>query len=53
MEVHFTPEQEGRLSKVASQAGTDVERLVKDGALRLLEQDTRFSRCRAKGHRAG
>ena len=42
MEVHFTPEQEARLSEIASKAGTDSERLVKDAALRLLEEDTRF-----------
>jgi predicted transcriptional regulator len=49
MEVHFTPEQEARLSKVASRAGTDVERLVKDAALRLLEQDNRFRAAVLKG----
>ena len=42
MEVHFTPEQEAQLSQIASHAGTDAERLVKDAALRLLEQDARF-----------
>ena len=42
MEVHFTPEQEAELSQIASRAGTDTERLVKDAALRLLEQDARF-----------
>jgi hypothetical protein len=42
MEVHFTPEQEAQLSQIASHAGTDTERLVKDAALRLLEQDARF-----------
>jgi predicted transcriptional regulator len=42
MEVHFTPEQEAQLSQIASRAGTDTERLVKDAALRLLEQDARF-----------
>jgi predicted transcriptional regulator len=41
MEVHFTPEQEAQLSQVATQAGTAPERLVKDAALRLLE-DARF-----------
>ena len=49
MEVHFTPEQEARLSQVASQAGTDVEHLVKDAALRLLEQDARFRAAVRKG----
>jgi predicted transcriptional regulator len=42
MEVHFTPEQEARLAEIASTAGTDPERLVKDAALRLLQEDARF-----------
>ena len=42
MEVHFTPEQETQLSQIAKYAGTDPERLVKDAALRLLQEETRF-----------
>lgn len=42
MEVHFTPEQEAQLSQIASHAGTDKERLVKDAVVRLIEQDARF-----------
>jgi predicted transcriptional regulator len=42
MEVHFTPEQEAQLSQIASQAGTDPERLVKDAALRFLQEDACF-----------
>ena len=42
MEVHFTPEQEAQLFQFANHAGRDAERLVKDAALRLLEQDARF-----------
>jgi predicted transcriptional regulator len=42
MEVHFTPEQEAKLAQIASKSGTDAERLVKDAALRLLEEDARF-----------
>jgi hypothetical protein len=38
MEVHFTPEQEKRLTQIAADAGTDAECLVKDAALRLLEE---------------
>ena len=38
MEVHFTPEQEKRLTQIATSTGTDPERLVKDAALRLLEE---------------
>lgn len=42
MEVHFTPEQEAMLSQIASHAGTDAEGLVKDAALRLLQEEARF-----------
>ncbi len=42
MEVHFTPEQEARLSQLASHAGTDTELLVKNAALRLLEEAASF-----------
>ena len=42
MEVHFTAEQEARLAEIATTAGTDPERLVKDAALRLLQEDSRF-----------
>jgi hypothetical protein len=43
MEVHFTPEQEARLAQIATNVGTDAERLVKDAALRLLDNDFRTS----------
>lgn len=36
MEVHFTPEQEAQLVQLATDAGTDAERLVKDVILRIL-----------------
>ena len=42
MEVHFTPEQEAQLSQIATHAGTDAERLVKDAALGLLQEEGRF-----------
>ena len=42
MEVHFTPEQEAKLAQIATSAGTGVEELVKDAALRLLEEDAAF-----------
>jgi predicted transcriptional regulator len=42
MEVHFTPEQEAQLSQLARHAGTDTEQLVKDAALRLVEEDAEF-----------
>jgi hypothetical protein len=37
MEVHFTPEQEAQLTQLATEAGTDAERLVKEVVLRLLD----------------
>jgi predicted transcriptional regulator len=42
MEVFFTPEQEAELGQIANREGTDAERLVKDAALRLLQEDARF-----------
>ena len=42
MEVHFTPEQEAQLFRIATYAGTDAEHLVKDAALRLVEEKNRF-----------
>lgn len=42
MEVHFTPEQEARLERIAAHNGTDAEALVKDAAMRLLREDERF-----------
>jgi predicted transcriptional regulator len=42
MEVHFTPEQEAQLAHLATRSGTDLEHLIKDAALRLLQEDARF-----------
>ncbi len=42
MEIHFTPEQEAQLARIAIQEGTDAAGLVKDAAVRLLEEDARF-----------
>jgi predicted transcriptional regulator len=42
MEVHFTPEQEAQLTQIASHAGSNPEVLVKNAALRLLEEERRF-----------
>ena len=42
MEVHFTPEQQAQLAQIATKAGTDAERFVKDAVLRLLEGDAGF-----------
>ena len=42
MEVHFTPEQEAHFAQIANSTGTDAERLVREAALRLLQDDGRF-----------
>jgi predicted transcriptional regulator len=42
MQLDFTPEQLQRLSQIAAHAGTDPEHLVKDAALRLVEEDEKF-----------
>ncbi len=44
MEVDFTPEQLASLSQIASYHGTNAGQLVKDAALRVLEEDRRFSK---------
>lgn len=49
MEIHFTPEEEALLSKIASHVGTDPEQIVKNAALRLLEEDARFLAAVEKG----
>jgi predicted transcriptional regulator len=42
MQVNFTPEQEARLFQIAAHIGKRAEQLVKDAALRILENDARF-----------
>jgi len=42
MEVHFTAEQEERLQKIAVREGLHPEELVKDAALKLLDDDSAF-----------
>lgn len=49
MEVYFTPEQETKLSEIATQAGKNAEQLVRDAALELLEEDARFRAAVRKG----
>jgi predicted transcriptional regulator len=49
MEVHFTPEQEAQLSRMASKVGTDPERLVKDVLVRYLDDEARFLAAVEKG----
>ncbi len=42
MEVSFTPEQEAEPSRIASYNGTPAEQLVKQAALRLVEEEAKF-----------
>ena len=43
MEVKFTAEQEAQLAQIARNAGkSDAVELLKDAALRLLDEDGRF-----------
>ena len=49
MEVHFTPEEEAQFFRIAAHEGMDTERLVKDAALRLLDEQNRFSAAVREG----
>jgi hypothetical protein len=49
MEVHFTPEQESRLASIATREGIDPQELVKDAALKLLEDHAQFRAAVRKG----
>jgi hypothetical protein len=47
MEVHFTPEQEAQIARIAASSGLDAEDLVKNAALRLVEKEMN-ARCERK-----
>ena len=49
MEVQFTPEQEAQLTRMATKAGTDPERLVRDVLVRYLDNEARFLAAVEKG----
>jgi predicted transcriptional regulator len=49
MEVHFTPEQEAQIAQIATKAGSNPERLVKDVAVRYLTDEARFLAAVEKG----
>jgi predicted transcriptional regulator len=49
MEVHFTPDQEARLRQMATKAGTNPERLVKDVLVRYLDDEAQFLAAVEKG----
>jgi len=49
MEVHFTPEQEAQLSRIAGAAGTNPEQLVENVLARYLDDEARFLAAVEKG----
>ncbi len=49
MEVRFTPQKEAQLARIAAYVGTAPELLVKDAALRLVEERRRFSAAIREG----
>jgi predicted transcriptional regulator len=49
MEVHLTPEQHAQLAQIATNAGTDPERLVTDVVARFLGAEARFLEAIEKG----
>jgi hypothetical protein len=42
MEVHFSPEQQAKLTQIATKAGTAPERLVANVVARYLDEEARF-----------
>ena len=49
MEVHFSPDQIAQLNQIAAQEGVDTEKLVKDAALKLLQDDEHFRAAVRRG----
>jgi predicted transcriptional regulator len=49
MQLDFTPEQEAKLTQIATRAGTNPEHLVMDAALCLLAEDARYQAAVRKG----
>lgn len=44
MEVHFTPEQQAKLARLAAAQGCETQALVQEAVERLLNYDEWFSR---------
>ena len=42
MEVQFSPEQEAQILQIAEYSGTPAEQLVKQAALRMVDEETDF-----------
>jgi predicted transcriptional regulator len=52
MEVHLTPEQQHRLSELASQRGSDADALAREAISRYLEEEARFIEAMKRGEEA-
>jgi len=49
MEVHFTTEQQAKITELAEKSGTAPERLVTDVVARYLNEESRFLAAVEKG----
>ncbi len=49
MELHFTPELEAGLARIAAQQGRNTDELVQEVLNRYLERETRFIEAVQKG----
>jgi predicted transcriptional regulator len=49
MEVHFSPELQAKLDRIATQQGRDTESVVHEAVERLLDYDEWFAREVEKG----
>jgi predicted transcriptional regulator len=49
MDVHFTPEQQEQLARIATKAGTAPDRLVTSVVVRYLDEEARFVAAVEKG----
>jgi predicted transcriptional regulator len=49
MEVHFTPDLETKLARIAAQQGRNTDELVKDVLIRYVEDEVRFIEAVQKG----
>lgn len=47
--MHFSPEQEAQISRMASHAGMDTELFLRNAALRSIEGRNRFSAAVREG----
>jgi predicted transcriptional regulator len=49
MEVHFTPDLETKLARIAAQQGRNADELIQDALVRYLEDEVRFIEAVQKG----